>query len=325
MKSKSNITAKNYASAAVSSVTKWLPLLSNPVYKKDVNILKKMVDELKSSVHFVMPDAGTLLDDNLGGIKDSQIRLPYPMISVEYYMPKGVGPDILDERFPLVDTYKRVILAKEHTISELQALPLNIDKSVFMGNDYVISIYAFFYSEEAKIWEPCPFGVIIPSKWYADKNSKPTLGKDYGRPGFLAMPVLMLPDLLGVASNRGYQEDLEAGMQDMGAEVMVVLELIEALTCSNVEESIYQEASKKNAQRIKSHKNPVWETKFLTLVVNEKSRNKGEVSSTTHASPRQHLRRGHIRRLPSKNIWVNSCVVGNTINGKIEKQYKVQK
>jgi len=100
----------------------------------------------------------------------------------------------------------------------------------------------------------------------------------------------------------------------------IILEFIEALSCRNVEEAVCQKASSKNTQRIKSHKLPIYETKFLTLKGAVKEKNAtGEQGTGT--SPRQHLRRGHIRRLPKGNIWVNSCVVGDASNGVISKQY----
>lgn len=43
----------------------------------------------------------------------------------------------------------------------------------------------------------------------------------------------------------------------------------------------------------------------------------------THSSPRSHLRRGHIRRLKHKNVWVRSCVVGRKEKGVIDKDYAV--
>ena len=100
------------------------------------------------------------------------------------------------------------------------------------------------------------------------------------------------------------------------------LEFLEAMSCKNVEAVTYQKASPKNAQRIKSHKAPIYETKILSLVMPQKVA-KGEKLFGTHASPRQHLRRGHIRRLDTGNIWVNACVVGDASNGIINKQYKV--
>lgn len=325
------ITAKNYASAAASSIAKWLPNLDKNDFKRDIISVKNMLLDLQESVHFVMPDSGVLLDDDLAGIRNTCVRLPYPSISVEYYMPKG-GPEILDKRFPLTDVNKRVILAKEYSLEMLRSFPKHpIPDALLLHlgeSDHVIVISTIFRSEDIGIWSPCPIAIAIPSKWDAGRGRVPTFGKDYGRPSFMAVPIPFLPDM--VSNIPRYKETneteiFEGAMQDISPEVIVLLELLEALSCSNVEESTYQEASKKNAQRIKSHKNPIWETKFLTLVVNPKSGKKGESSGITHASPRQHLRRGHIRRLPSKNIWVTSCVVGDASNGKIEKQYKIQK
>jgi hypothetical protein len=42
----------------------------------------------------------------------------------------------------------------------------------------------------------------------------------------------------------------------------------------------------------------------------------------SHRSPREHLRRGHIRRLPTgSKIWVNAAVINAGAGGKIRKQY----
>jgi hypothetical protein len=44
----------------------------------------------------------------------------------------------------------------------------------------------------------------------------------------------------------------------------------------------------------------------------------------THASPRAHDRRGHLRRLPSgKSVWVRPCRVGNEANGFVFHDYKI--
>jgi len=113
------------------------------------------------------------------------------------------------------------------------------------------------------------------------------------------------------------------GMMQSG--IVYLFELLEALSCTNVEISTHQPASQKNEQRIKSHKLPIYETKVLTIKAGKKE-SSGIVAGIkcSHASPRQHLRRGHVRRIESGNIWVNSCVVGNKENGVIDKQYKVQ-
>lgn len=103
-----------------------------------------------------------------------------------------------------------------------------------------------------------------------------------------------------------------------------VLELCEALSCKNVShEPIERIDPAVNARRVRAGKLPLFETRQLVIDAGKPSRDSGQRGGT-HASPRQHLRRGHIRRLPSGNVWVNSCVVGNRANGIIEKSYAVK-
>ena len=121
-----------------------------------------------------------------------------------------------------------------------------------------------------------------------------------------------------------YGQTLEYQKENLELAFRSFFEFLEALSCTNVEISTHQPASPKNAQRIKSHKLPIYETKVLTIKAGKESlSNAGNGVKGSHQSPRQHLRRGHIRRLESGNIWVNSCVVGSKENGVIDKQYKV--
>lgn len=103
----------------------------------------------------------------------------------------------------------------------------------------------------------------------------------------------------------------------------LVIELIEALTCRNVvTEPLEVIDEKVNVRRIRDGKLPLYETRILTIKTPEIKHSTGK-RCASHASPRQHLRRGHIRRLESGNIWVNSCVVGDANKGVINKQYSV--
>ena len=44
----------------------------------------------------------------------------------------------------------------------------------------------------------------------------------------------------------------------------------------------------------------------------------------THASPRVHLRRGHIRKIADgRTVWVQACVVGSK-HGMVLKDYKLR-
>jgi len=75
-----------------------------------------------------------------------------------------------------------------------------------------------------------------------------------------------------------------------------------------------------NRRKMAQGKSPTytWHT-----VIIEPSQIKREHQGGTHTSPRQHDRRGHLRRLRSgKNVWVRACVVGDASKGGVFKDYQ---
>ena len=103
--------------------------------------------------------------------------------------------------------------------------------------------------------------------------------------------------------------------------VCVIVELLDALSCRNV--VLETVPAKPLTQRqAKWGVLPYDEYKVLTLDVPGAANTPGD---GTHGgrSPREHLRRGHIRRLPEHHVWVNSTVVNAGAAGKIHKSYKV--
>ena len=86
----------------------------------------------------------------------------------------------------------------------------------------------------------------------------------------------------------------------------------------------YQPTAKANSptnkRRIAKGKLPLsydWHT-----VVIEPSPPKTEHQGGTHASPRQHTRRGHWRTVGDKVVWVRDCIVGDASLGSVFKDYK---
>lgn len=99
----------------------------------------------------------------------------------------------------------------------------------------------------------------------------------------------------------------------------IFVEFCLALRCKNV----YQEEiqpSKLAKMRAASKRKEVYSYHTLVIDPDGKEVRRG---AGTHASPRVHLRRGHIRRLPSGDIWVNACVVGDKSAGMVSKDYAV--
>lgn len=81
-----------------------------------------------------------------------------------------------------------------------------------------------------------------------------------------------------------------------------------------------------NRSRLAKGKKPLMEFK-ITKVTGSRTNTDPDAPRGTHASPRQHLRRGHWRTLPKtgKRVWVSSSQVGNELNGRIIKTYAVGK
>ena len=76
-----------------------------------------------------------------------------------------------------------------------------------------------------------------------------------------------------------------------------------------------------NKRKIAQGKLPSYE--WRTVVI-EPTKPKSESKGGTHASPRLHDRRGHLRRLQNgKNVWVRSCKVGDASKGVIFHDYKI--
>lgn len=89
-------------------------------------------------------------------------------------------------------------------------------------------------------------------------------------------------------------------------------------------EEVIQQASPKNNRRILDGKLPIWEVKTLVLKT-PVTRTVSEYQGGTHASPRQHIRRGHYRHYKSGKIaWVRDCIVGSLEKGFVHKDYRVE-
>lgn len=76
-----------------------------------------------------------------------------------------------------------------------------------------------------------------------------------------------------------------------------------------------------NRRKIAQGKMPTYD--WRTVII-EPAEPRTECQGGTHASPRLHDRRGHLRRLRSgKNVWVKACKVGDPTKGAVFHDYKI--
>jgi len=79
-----------------------------------------------------------------------------------------------------------------------------------------------------------------------------------------------------------------------------------------------------NRKRVNKGKKPLVEFRLITVDTKKKD-TEVTMPHGTHASPRQHWRRGHWRTAPKsgKKVWIDPMLVGDETNGKIIKDYAV--
>lgn len=149
------------------------------------------------------------------------------------------------------------------------------------------------------------------------ENSIELLRVVYASHGWLPLDVYSIPRSgfmnRDVSVNRMpiinfYDSDGDAhNLDEPIGEVYVLMSFLNALQCSNVK--ISESNPRKTGKKIKSAL-PFDTYHLLTIDVN---RNYSTQTSTgfEHRSPREHLRRGHIRRLrDGRRIWVNAAIIG---------------
>lgn len=97
-----------------------------------------------------------------------------------------------------------------------------------------------------------------------------------------------------------------------------------ALNCVNTTRVEHPAPKFMNQKRAEKGKQPLFS--FWTLHLPGPTASDAPPLGGTHASPRLHLRRGHIRQYsPGKCTWVNACVVGNKSSGMVTKDYAMSR
>lgn len=94
------------------------------------------------------------------------------------------------------------------------------------------------------------------------------------------------------------------------------------LECGNTDIEIEKSSSRLNKKRIKKGKLPFFD--YHVLTVNRHLKSVSNTQNINHRSPRQHIRRGHIRHYKDgRKIFIQSCIVGDSDNGLIKKDYRI--
>lgn len=311
----------NYAAHAAKGLAQ--ELSTKEYHPKDIESMNWMISSLKASHKFMLPHGGLIMNDDLKGLSIDDFKLPYPQIIIEFSL------DVVAHNFVdlTMSTEKTTAILTETTVGEYMK-HIYSEESIKGADEEVLNTKGIMLQvitcvkeaegEPLEWWLPLPAAVFM---YWCPKPEAPELAEMTqiiipSTPTMYSMLMKQFPD----------QEKFEDYIRRMSSnEIKGMLELMEVLSCSNVKiDTVSQVAPSVNLKRERKGKLPLYDYHILSV---EKPAvlGKSEPQGGTHASPRQHLRRGHIRKYSNgRKIWVNACLVGDASKGFVDKDYAIK-
>lgn len=128
--------------------------------------------------------------------------------------------------------------------------------------------------------------------------------------------------LISKSDNFTLRGEFESIADKLSVFSFLLMKGLSALNCSNVVYVDNEPSEPLNKKRIKNGKVPLFTYKTLHIDSNEVKIIKPDQGGT-HASPRVHLRRGHVRHYATHSVWIEDMIVGDPSKGAVIKDYLV--
>ena len=329
----------NYSAHAIEDLREFARAL-RPMAPQSAHALGRLIDMLRDSVKFLLPNCCDLIDpDDMKQAHLDLVRLPFPCVAFEAPWDKGEDGVLHIGDLPQTPATKRIALCWEAR-PEYELLPgfNSILDAYPEGGVFVMPI---FWGPEYKHWTAALGGSFVPydnevrsltmdeslpaSRIANGAAIEAGLAKPHAKQ-FRAEPFYLLPELYeqmltGFGGDRA--KTFAQIMLDSRDETMMLVQACSVINCANVATATIEPAAALNKRRQASGKQPFFSYKVLQLAGEGRAAT-ASAAGGTHASPRMHLRRGHLRRLDSKTIWVRPTMVGASADsGFVAKDYAV--
>ena len=333
--------AKHYTAHAIESIRKHAATLVKNGDKSSAADLLRIVEWLEQAVVFALPDGGRLLDNMKPlSVNDTDIlRLPYPVVALEYHIGDVERGDTLGSVKQTIDAPRRIALCIDFSADQAkQVCPVLAAKSDFadsVGHDGGILVIGIWEAniEHLEGWFPAAVGAVISRK--QDAMAKPTIPAGLGidesdvtsvteNPVAFSMEPIV-PLISGVAMMQlGREKAMAEAYADLIDELNAASSFIQAMACTNIVSEKVPATPKLNKKRIKNGKIPYSDYHVLKIRLSGSKTENNSGADHDRRTPREHLRRGHIRRLSNgRRTWVNPCIVAAGSEGKAHKSYRV--
>lgn len=283
-----------------------------------------LVEKLRAAEVFVLSDAGELMDRSRPRpqVPNLLLKPPFPVVALEFAAAdREWGQGFYDG----AKCSRRISLAWEWQDDMPPALASWLPPGLQPG--VMIASIAFYDAQQC--WMPISAAMHLA---YDEVWGTPEMtprrqslletgrldAKLANAPMPMATPIALHPEVFALgACQLGRAGMLDVVASDVMDEVAAYLDLATVLACKNVATKAHPAPKNLNRNRIKAGKLPLKGFHVLELIGGAEMPGHG---GGAHGSPRSHLRRGHIRRLPGDRVtWVNSTIVRG--RGFVEKVY----
>lgn len=333
------VQALNYCAHAIEDL-KELELALRGAAPQSARVHRCLIDMLQNSVKFILPNCCNLIDpEEFRQAHLDLARLPYPCVAFEAPWEKDDGIEQLGD-FQQAPATKRIALCWESDSKYEPVSGLNSVLNSFPeGGVFVAPIY---WGPAQRRWTVGLGGIFVP---YENTLQEMALEKTTpaGRIAhgaaleaglvktkakeFRAEPFYLFPEFYErtLAAYEGNRDKVYAQIiLDARDEVQTAIQVCSVINCANVTTAEVGAPAALNKKRQEKGKQPFFSYKVLQLSDERREAGAGGAGGH-HASPRMHLRRGHLRRLENKVVWVRpSMVNAGSTDGVVLKDYAVQ-
>ncbi|WP_156901452.1 hypothetical protein [Azohydromonas australica] len=332
----------NYCAHAIEDL-KELSKATKFTAPRSSRAIQTVISMLRNSIKFLLPNCCELIDpEDFRQAHLDMARLPYPCVAFEAPWEKENVCLRMGEFAEALST-RRIALCWESDPAN-EVFPGSNDWLEYYpdGGVFVLPVY---YSDDHRQWMVGAGGLFIPHSNFIRKATfEPKLpgsliaketrvqnGEAKASANeYLAEPFEVLPEMVEqLAYAFGSRDKATANIiLNASDEVTMMIQACSVLNCANVTTVDMRAEPVINRKRIARGKQPFFSYKVLQLSAEPQTHAVATVAGEkgTHASPRMHLRRGHLRRLESKSIWVRHTMVnaGSKL-GAVVKDYRINR